>query len=47
MSPTPHHSAALLLHHERVQDALRNASYSTPRRKRFGRMNRSPLLRLA
>ena len=47
MVPTPHTSEALLLHRERVQDALRNAAYATPRRKRFGRMNRSPLLRLA
>jgi hypothetical protein len=47
MTPTPHTSAALLLHRERVQDAMRYASYGAPRRKRFGRMNRSPLLRLA
>ncbi len=47
MTPTPHHSAALLLHRERVADALRSASYGTGRRKRFGRMNRSALLRLA
>ncbi len=47
MSPIPRHAAALLLHRERVQAALRNAAYPTPRRKRFGRINRSPLLRLA
>ena len=49
MTSTIHTQAALLLHRERLQDALRNAT-SRPSRKatrRFPRMQRSPLLRLA
>ncbi len=48
MTSTMQNQAALLLHRERLQDALRTAS--RPSRKgtrRFPRMQRSPLLRLA
>jgi hypothetical protein len=51
MTPTPHiQAAALLLHRERIQDALRNATLrqaAKSRRARFPRMSRSPLLKLA
>jgi hypothetical protein len=50
MTSTPQAQAALLIHRERIQDALRYAATrpaSNGRRKLFPRMNRSPLLRLA
>jgi hypothetical protein len=49
MTSTMHSQAALLLHRERLQAALRNASTRSPRKgaRRFPRMQRSPLLRLA
>ncbi len=49
MTTTTQNQAALLLHRERIQDALRNATTRTAfgGRRRFPRRNRSPLLRLA
>jgi hypothetical protein len=49
MHSTMHNQAALLLHRERLQAALRNASKrpSGKGTRRFPRMQRSPLLRLA
>jgi hypothetical protein len=50
MTPTPQTTAALLLHRERIESALRTAATRNPtpaRRKLFPRMNRGPLLRLA
>jgi hypothetical protein len=50
MTPVHHTQAALLLHRERIQDALRNAALrpsTKGRRARFPRLSRSPLLRFA
>jgi len=49
MTSTMQNQAALLHHRERLQDALRNASTRPSRKgtRRFPRMQRSPLLRLA
>ena len=49
MTSTMQNQAALLLHRERLSDALRNASTRPSRKgtRRFPRLQRSPLLRLA
>jgi hypothetical protein len=49
MTSTTQNQAALLLHRERLSSALRHASLRSPRKqaRRFPRMQRSPLLRLA
>jgi hypothetical protein len=49
MTSTMQNQAALLLHRERLQGALRTASVRSARKgaRRFPRMQRSPLLRLA
>jgi len=46
MTSTMQNQAALLIHRERLQVALRNANLRKATR-RFPRMQRSPLLRLA
>jgi hypothetical protein len=50
MTTTINTQAALLLHRERLQGTLRNATTraaSKGGRRKFPRLNRSPLLRLA
>ena len=49
MTSTMQNQAALLLHRERLHVALRDASVRSSRKgmRRFPRMQRSPLLRLA
>jgi hypothetical protein len=46
MTSTMQNQAALLVHRERLETALRNANVRKATR-RFPRMQRSPLLRLA